>query len=208
MQLNTKKLSGGQSADRLTENERKFVEDFQGEVKNASLAAALPEGTGHRMLARPRVLKAVKRKGQPTYNDLIMGRNERLAFLSAVARDESQSVKDRVKAAEILCKAGGDFIIQVQSETRIEIMVQGFDELIQCRSADPVTGPVIDISPGPYQAPGCEGGTVAGLLCAPDVGDDVDNSAPAPSKGGRPKGSKGKNKSQSNQPVGEGANVL
>jgi hypothetical protein len=192
----------------LTENEVKFIEAFQGDVRQAAELAGIHFGTAHRMLRRAHVTKALRARSKATINDLIAGKEERMIFFSELLRDQSAAAKDRLKAGELLCKMGGDFIIQIQQDTRLEIQVQGFDELIQCRSADPVGGPVIDISQGAYQAPGCEGGAVAGLLCGPDVGDDGHDSAPAPSKKGRPRGSKAKKKSESNQPVGESASVL
>lgn len=120
----------------LTERERRFVVAFAGAAAGNATSAARMAGysdstqavlwsTASRVLARPRVLDAIR---EATANDpLVACKEERQRFWSRVMRgdpvmhttDEGvviempPAIKDRLKASELLGKACGDFVERI-----------------------------------------------------------------------------------------------
>lgn len=82
---------------------------------NATRAAesqnySAPAVTGSKLLRNPKVVAALSALRKPRELAALSTREERLAFFASVFRDERQSTKDRLKAAELAAKAGGDFV--------------------------------------------------------------------------------------------------
>lgn len=111
----------------MTEKQRKFVEAYMGQTAgNATEAARLAgyggddnalAAAGSRLLRNAKVQRAVqeRQEGDP----LIATREERQQFWSAVLRatiDAQVSMADRLKASELLGKAGADFIDRTEGE--------------------------------------------------------------------------------------------
>lgn len=107
--------------DGLTEKQLAFVEAYLGKAqgngtKAAQMAGYSPQNytaaavAAHRLLLNPKVREALDVRADAPNDELVAGRNERLAFLSAILRDETEETRDRIRACELLCKAGGDFV--------------------------------------------------------------------------------------------------
>lgn len=109
---------------KLTEKRQRFVEAYLGPAMgNATEAARIakyahPGQQGHRLLKDVHVSSAIKKGLAKVRSGAIADREERLAFYSEVMRSEEHAAKDRLKAAELLGKVGGDFVVKVEVETK------------------------------------------------------------------------------------------
>lgn len=110
--------------DKLPPKRRVFVEAYCGEAAgNATEAARIaryahPSQQGHRLLRNAQVQAALAELTAPERNRRVATREERLAFYTGVMEDPAQQTKDRLKAAELLGKVGGDFVVKVEVETK------------------------------------------------------------------------------------------
>lgn len=94
-----------------------FVDAYLGEANlNASKAGRIAgyKGpiAGYRLLQHPLVIAEIERRtnGDKAKKNGIATKDERLAFLSDIIRGAHYEMRDRIKACELLCRAGGDFI--------------------------------------------------------------------------------------------------
>jgi phage terminase small subunit len=105
----------------LTPKQLRFVECYVGNATQACRDAGYvgTEGslgvTANRLLKNAKIIKLIKEKENKILKPLIATRNDRMKFLSEVMADKKQSMKDRLKAVELLGKANGDFIDRVQN---------------------------------------------------------------------------------------------
>lgn len=107
--------------DGLTERQRRFVEAYSANGGNASDAAkqagySKPHPQGAQNLRNPTIIAAIEALREETTSRAIATREERQSFWTAVLRGEVDDggapppLKDRIRAAELLGKAQGDFL--------------------------------------------------------------------------------------------------
>ena len=114
----------------LTTKQRLFVQYYL-ETYNATQAAILA-GYSERSarsiaaenLAKPDIAAEINRHVEI----MGMGANERLATLSAIARDKAGKTSDRLRAIELLGKLAGDYTERREQSTNAYIRVS-FDEV-------------------------------------------------------------------------------
>lgn len=103
--------------DALPPKRRAFVLDYvaHGNATQAARVAKYthPEQQGHRLLKSVQVKVAIDAFRVQVDAVALSTREERLAFYAAVFRDTKVGMKERLKAAELAGKAGGDFIDRV-----------------------------------------------------------------------------------------------
>jgi phage terminase small subunit len=115
-----------QPADRISERERRFVEHFMGAaVGNATKAARLAgyspktaRKQGSRLLTKGHIRAALAQRTQD--DPAVWSREERQHFWTDVARGApgyaTASLRDRLKASELLGKSQADFVDRHQVE--------------------------------------------------------------------------------------------
>jgi phage terminase small subunit len=106
----------------LTERERRFVEAFMGFAHGNGTEAARMAGykgtpavlgvQSTRLLRKASVQAAIHERGS---NDpAVSDREDRQRFFTRTMHDDGVSMKDRLKAAELLCKTQGDFVKRIE----------------------------------------------------------------------------------------------
>lgn len=102
--------------ENLNEKQRRFCE-YYAETANAAEAARLAgystknaRKIGQRLLTNVDILKYIRQLQNELADPRIAGVKESKAVLSDIMRDPAQKASSRVKAAEILLKAAGEFI--------------------------------------------------------------------------------------------------
>lgn len=108
--------------EKLNQKQKKFVDAYMGEALGSLADAAELAGysgsrtalsvAGKRNIENPEVFAAIKEI--EAASPLVATRDERLTFLTAIMRDKLQKVKDRLKAADQLSKACGDYIQKME----------------------------------------------------------------------------------------------
>lgn len=101
--------------DGLTEKRRIYCEVFAENGGNGGAAARAagfgkPDVESTRLLRNPKIIKALERLRLERHCTAIASRSERQEFWTSVARDPDESMKHRLKAAELLGKSQADFI--------------------------------------------------------------------------------------------------
>lgn len=131
----------------LTKKHRLFVEAYSGDVISAMLAAGFTGAPnylkfeGERLLSNPVIVEAIKERSRymaKTFQ-VIADRDERMAFLTNVMRNEDPHYKEerdingvpipqgniamqnRLKAVELLGKAHGDFVENINMNANLSI---------------------------------------------------------------------------------------
>lgn len=110
------------SAKPLSERERKFVEAYMGKAGGNATKAAIRAGyskatarkQGSRLLTKGNIRSAIDARAKEDPN--VSDREERQRFYTATMRSAKVSMKERLKAAELLGKTQGDFIKRIQFE--------------------------------------------------------------------------------------------
>lgn len=97
---------------KLTNKQQKFVEAYFGNATEAARIAgyAHPMQAGERVLRNVEIQKAIKDREKPERNARIASREDRQEFWTDTMLNPEQSMKDRLRASELLGKAGADFI--------------------------------------------------------------------------------------------------
>lgn len=114
--------------DGLTPKQRAFVEHYDGEDGAAAARAAGISGNDrdHRRLAamflrNPKVKNAIARRGFKMKPMEVASKEERQKFYTQVMFDKNQTMKDRLKAAELLGRCYGDFIDRVEHSGKMDL---------------------------------------------------------------------------------------
>ena len=76
----------------------------------AGYSARYARGNAHKLVANSGVQQMIQARNGEIANERIADMTEINAFWSAILRDESQDVKDRLKASELRARAAGGFI--------------------------------------------------------------------------------------------------
>lgn len=101
---------------KFTAKQLKFIEAYKGNGMEAAREAGYSGDNGDlavvgtRLLKNPNICKAIKERQAKEVKPLIASRHDRQKFLTDVFQDTKNSMKDRLKAVELLSKTEGDFI--------------------------------------------------------------------------------------------------
>lgn len=100
--------------DGLTPMQRKFVEAYCGNATEAALAAGYsPKNVGpnaDHILRNPKVKKALEERARSQISPLIASRSDRQKFWTETMSNPKVSMKDRLKASDLLARSEGDYI--------------------------------------------------------------------------------------------------
>ena len=84
----------------------------------AGYSAKTAYSIGNELLKKPDIQQALQQAISARNSNLIADREERKKFWSRVMYDDSENMKHRLKASELLAKADGDFTQQVKAEIK------------------------------------------------------------------------------------------
>lgn len=122
----------------LSQQHRDFVVAFAengGMATEAAIQAGYPEQRaaqiGYKLLKKPEIQRALQSLFQDSWDIRVAKVVEAQAFLTAVMRDEQQSMRHRLKAAEMIIKSQGGFIDKVQHVGAQVIKIVGDDPRIE-----------------------------------------------------------------------------
>ena len=101
---------------RLTQKQQAFVAAYDGNGVESAKAAGYKGGyqtlgvTACRLLKDDRITRAIQAREKERMEPVIMNRQERQSFWSGIMLDEDASLRDRLRASELLGKSEGDFL--------------------------------------------------------------------------------------------------
>ena len=109
----------------LTVKQQKFVDAYTGNATKAAIAAgySTPEIAGHRCLQNAKIRKEIKHRQKKENKPEIMSRQERQKMWTDIAKDTDLSVRDRLRASELLGKSEMDFTEKIQHSGDVEISI-------------------------------------------------------------------------------------
>lgn len=111
---------------KLTEKQLKFVAAYRGNAGEAAKEAGYGKtekssaDSGSRLLKHPEICRMIKERQEKEIRPLIATRHDREKFLTDVFQDTKQSMKDRLKALELLSKMSGDYTNKIELSGGIE----------------------------------------------------------------------------------------
>lgn len=121
---------------KLTPKQQRFVDAYMGEAAGNATEAARKAGysgsenvlgvAGARLLRNDKISKMISDLSKD--DPLIATREDRQRFWTDVMEDETQDMKDRLRASEILGKSQTDFIERSDSTHDIEIRINRVDK--------------------------------------------------------------------------------
>ena len=100
---------------RLSKKQLTFIDLFDGNGTEAARAAgySTPETAGKRCLQNVQIRTAIEERRKKEIKPEVMTRIERQAWWTKIILDETQSMKDRLRASELLGKSEGDFLDRI-----------------------------------------------------------------------------------------------
>jgi len=99
----------------FTTKQQTFIDCFDGDVKDAAKKAGLSYEYCRRLVTKSHILKAIKnRQDTEVRPKTIATRQQRQEFWSQVFNNPEVSMKDRLKASELLGKSEADFTEKVE----------------------------------------------------------------------------------------------
>lgn len=105
----------------LTPKQSAFIDAYTGNATEAARMAGYSQATaysqGQRLLKNSDVSAAIRARETERQAGIVATREERLKFYTQVMRNIEEDTKHRLKAAELLGKAEGDFLERVEAET-------------------------------------------------------------------------------------------
>ncbi len=105
-------------SDELTVKQKRFVELYDGNATEAAVKAGYSQKYANRIAAQlmdnEKIVERIRARESERDAAEIMTREQRKIFWTAIARDSSQSIRDRLRASELLAKSEGDFIDRKQ----------------------------------------------------------------------------------------------
>ena len=108
---------------KLRPKQQAFVNAYAGNATAAALAAGYSKKTayshGQRLLKNGEIQEAIKDRETKRMAPTIATRLERQEFWTSVLRSEDESMKDRLKAAELLGKSEGDFLERIEMDVAL-----------------------------------------------------------------------------------------
>ena len=113
---------------KLTAKQQRFVDVFDGNAIKAAIAAGYSVKTaasiGAENLKKPQIIKAIKNREKQVVKPAVLDRNERQRFWTRIIKDETEEMKNWLRASELLGKSEGDFIERLRHEGELGIIVQ------------------------------------------------------------------------------------
>ena len=110
----------------LTPKQSAFIDAYTGNATEAARMAGYSQATaysqGQRLLKNPDVAAAIRAREAERQAGIVATREERLKFYTQVMRNVEEDTKHRLKAAELLGKAEGDFLERVEVETPKQVV--------------------------------------------------------------------------------------
>lgn len=101
-------------SDELTVRQKRFVELYDGNATEAAVKAGYSQKYANRIAAQlmdnEKIVDAIHERESNRDTTEIMTREQRKIFWTEIARDSSRSIRDRLRASELLAKSEGDFI--------------------------------------------------------------------------------------------------
>jgi phage terminase small subunit len=95
---------------KLTLKQQKFVDCYDGNIKEAANKAGLSYRYCRGLMAKKHILEAIKnRQNTEVRPKTIADRQKRQRFWTKVMNDKSEKMSDRLKASELLGKSEADF---------------------------------------------------------------------------------------------------
>jgi len=95
---------------KLTDKQQKFIDCYDGDTKKAATKAKISYQYARRLATRSNILKAIRNRIDTEIRpSMIATRLERQKFWSDVMKDDQNSMKDRLKASELMGKSEMDF---------------------------------------------------------------------------------------------------
>ena len=91
---------------------------------------------GQRLLKNVEVQNAIEQAMSERQSKLIASREQRQEFWTAIMRDESEDMKHRLRASELLAKSENDFTEHIKAEVQVtdyDLSKLSEDELVQLR---------------------------------------------------------------------------
>ena len=103
----------------LTPKQKKFVEAYMGNAAKAALEAGYSAKTAtviaYKLMKIPEIAKAIAARTVKKENKLIATREERQEFLTRTMLDADLSMKDRLKASQLLGHSQADFTDKIEA---------------------------------------------------------------------------------------------
>ena len=94
----------------LTIKQQTFVDCYNGDIKEAAAKADLSYGWARHLITFPHILNAIQiRQDTEIRPNNIADRQQRQEFWTKTMTDNSEEMKDRLKASELLGKSEADF---------------------------------------------------------------------------------------------------
>lgn len=101
----------------LTHKQQAFIDNYSGNATEAAKRSGYSEATaysaGQRLLKRPEIAEAIRKREQERQAYNIATRERRFEFWTQIMENPDEQTRDRLKASELLAKAEGDFIDRV-----------------------------------------------------------------------------------------------
>ena len=101
----------------LTHKQQAFIDNYSGNATEAAKRSGYSEATaysaGQRLLKRPEITEAIRKREQERQAYNIATRERCFEFWTQIMENPDEQTRDRLKASELLAKAEGDFIDRV-----------------------------------------------------------------------------------------------
>ncbi len=115
----TKKCSNGMRTDarEFTAKQQRFIDCYDGDVKKAAKKAKITYQYARRLATKSNILKAIReRENTEVRPKTIATRQKRQEFWTETMDDEEQTMKDRLRASELLGKSEADFTDNINNK--------------------------------------------------------------------------------------------
>jgi phage terminase small subunit len=112
--------------DQFNTRQKKFIQYYAGNAKEAALKAGFSEKTGNQLMQRDDIKRAIQQYSQVEISKGILSKQERQQFWTQVTLDNQENMLFRLKASELLAKSQGDFMdvtANVQGNLQINIIM-------------------------------------------------------------------------------------
>lgn len=102
--------------EKLSLKQKLFIENYEGNGTDAARKAGYKGSesvlgqVAYENLRKPEIQKEIKQKQNKQLEPLIADRTDRQKFWTQIMSDVTVELRDRLKASELLAKAGGDFL--------------------------------------------------------------------------------------------------
>lgn len=116
---------------KFTAKQQRFIDAYDGDMRKAAAIAGISYNYGRQLMTMEKhkhVAEAIKNRESGKSDERIATRKERQAFWTKVMKDVEESMKDRLKASELLGKSEADFTetIVLRDKT-VKVVKKRFD---------------------------------------------------------------------------------